>query len=145
MSFINGLGGAFVFSNEPKRLANWYSENFGFEFDGSEEFGAFYKIFWAADTEDPARKLDTTFSIMRAKASFSREAPAEEPESMYGDQPFMVNLRTGDLESLLSHLEAKGVAVIKRQDEPYGKFAWVRDPDGNRVELYQPIEGETGD
>ena len=49
-------------------------------------------------------------------------------------------INTTDLEALLEHLEAEGVAVIKRADEIYGKFAWVRDIDGNRVELYQYLQ-----
>jgi len=65
--------------------------------------------------------------------------PAEEPQTMYGDQPWMLNLRTENLERLLAHLESKGVTVLRRDDEGYGRFAWVRDPEGNRIELYQPV------
>ena len=92
-----------------------------------------------ASPENPSRKLDTTFSIMQAKSDFPRWGQGDEPEEMYGDQPFMVNLRIRDMDALIRHLAAKGVPVIKRQDEDYGRFAWVRDPDGNRVELYQPL------
>ena len=42
----------------------------------------------------------------------------------------------------MAHLEARGVPVIKREDEPYGRFAWVRDADGHRVELYEPLPEE---
>lgn len=141
MTHIDGVGGAFVFSNRPKQLADWYAEHLGLEFEGSEEFGAFYRVFWGIDPADSTRKLDTTFSIMRATVDVSRPAPDTEPESMYGDQPFMVNLRVRDLDTLLSSLESKNIEPIKRQDEPYGLFAWIRDLDGNRVELYQPISG----
>lgn len=137
MSSINGIGGAFIFSNDPARLARWYTEKLGFVFEGGGE--AFYQVFWSADQNDASRKLDTSFSIIKANTSFSRPAPAEEPESMYGDQPFMLNLRTDDLAALVAHLEQNGVRVIKRQDESYGRFAWIRDPEGNRVELYQPL------
>jgi catechol 2,3-dioxygenase-like lactoylglutathione lyase family enzyme len=139
MSLVNGIGGAFIFSDDPKQLALWYSEMLGLSFEGGLEVGPYYQVFWGLDPADPARKLDTTFSILQAKAAMSKPPPDEEPESMYGDQPFMVNFRTDDMEALLAHLESNGVNIIKRQDEPYGRFAWVRDPDGNRVELYQPI------
>ena len=58
---------------------------------------------------------------------------------MYGDQHFMVNLRVTDLESLLERLGARVETILGRQDEgEYGLFAWLYDPDGNRVELYEP-------
>ena len=90
--------------------------------------------------------MDTTVSIMRARFPTARELPEAEPEEMYGDQPFMVNLRVRDLDAVLDRLRAAGTAVIGRMDEPYGRFAWVRDADGNRIELYEPVAapGESG-
>jgi len=140
MGFIDGVGGAFVFSHDPKRLANWYADNLGLAFEGSDSAGAYYLTFWSLDPDDPTRRLDTHFSIIRAQTPMNRPVPQPEPESMYGDQPFMVNLRTRDLDALVANLESRGVAILKRENEPYGKFAWIRDADGNRVELYQPLQ-----
>ena len=139
MPLIDGVGGAFVFSNDAEKLASWYRSHLGFEFEGSAEFGAFYQMFWALDAEDKERKVDTTFAIMQSKVPLPSPAGGEEPESMYGDQPFMVNLRVTDLEAVLAALADKGVEAIKRSDEGYALFAWIRDGDGNRVELYQPV------
>jgi len=141
---VNGVGGAFVFSEDPARLAAWYTRHLGIDFEGGGEFGAFYRMYVAADPQQPERRLDTTFSIMKAGFPTARPAPEREPESMYGDQPFMVNLRVNDLDAVAARLAAGGVHFIARQDEPYGRFAWVRDADGNRVELYEPrgIPGE---
>ena len=138
MNHISGVGGAFIFSSDPKRLADWYAEHFGFVFESIADYGAFYQVFWGLDPESPKRKLDTTFSIMRAKTPFPTRKKGPEPTDMYGDQPFMLNLRVNDLHALLTHLAAKGVKPLKREDEEYGRFAWVRDLDGNRVELYEP-------
>lgn len=137
MSLINGIGGAFIFSSQPRRLADWYTEMLGMKFEGGE--GAYYQVFLGLDPGDPARELDTNFSIIKANTPFDSPPPEVEPDSMYGDQPFMVNFRTDDLDALVAHLGRSGVRVIKREDAPYGKFAWVRDPDGNRIELYQPV------
>ena len=63
---------------------------------------------------------------------------------MYGDQSFMVNFRVTDLDAFLNDLKQKRIEPIKREDESYGKFAWVRDIDGNRVELYQPLTPPSG-
>ena len=139
MTKVDGIGGAFVFSNDAVALAEWYRDHLGFEFEGSAEFGAFYQMFWGVDPEDTDRKLDTTFSIMQSKIDLPTRSAGEEPESMYGDQPFMVNLRVRDIDAVLEHLASKGVEAIRRQDESYGRFAWIRDGDGNRVEIYQPI------
>jgi catechol 2,3-dioxygenase-like lactoylglutathione lyase family enzyme len=136
---IDGVGGAFIFSNDAGRLAEWYRENLGVSFEGSEEQGAFYRMFWGVDADDPSRRLDTTFSIMQASVELPKHDVGSEPESMYGDQPFMVNLRVREIDAVLDHLAARGIEAIKREDYDYGRFAWVRDADGNRVELYQPV------
>ena len=140
MSLIDGVGGAFIFSEDPKRLADWYAEALGIEFEGSEEFGAFYVRYVAADPDDKNWVMDTTFAIMKAKSSVPRMAANEGvgQGDMYGDQPFMVNLRVRDLDAVLKHLAGRGVEPLRRDDEGYALFAWVRDLDGNRVELYQP-------
>lgn len=142
MSQIDGLGGAFIFSSDPERLARWYAEHFGIEFEGSAEFGAFYTTFWALDPDEPSRRVDTTFSIMKAEAELPPPATDEARESMYGDQPFMVNLRVRDLDGVLTGLAERGITPLKRSDYDYGLFAWVYDADGNRVELYQPVAVE---
>ncbi len=139
---IEGVGGAFIFSNDPKRLADWYSEHLGLVFEGDAEFGAFYQTFWCVDPEDSSRKVDTTFSIMKAKVPLPEGQAEREPESMYGDQPFMLNLRVRDLDTLLDYLESKGVVPLQRSDYDYGRFAWVYDADGNRIELYEPLPAE---
>ncbi len=162
MALIDGIGGAFVFSNDATALAEWYAGAFGFRFEGDAEFGAFYQMFWGLDPEDPDRRMDTTFAIMQATVTLPTMEPGGAPgaggaeseaggaesgeesadESMYGDQPFMVNLRVRDLDAVLAHLAERGLQPIKRTDYDYGLFAWVRDLDGNRVELYQPVPPE---
>jgi len=138
MQFINGLGGAFIFSNDPKRLAEWYTTCLGLIFESDDSVGMFWQVFWALNPDDPTRKYDTTFAIMQATTSISHPIPEAEPETMYGDQHYMLNLRTHDLQALLQMLECKGVTIIRQEEMIYGKFAWIRDLDGNRLELYQP-------
>lgn len=54
---------------------------------------------------------------------------------------FMINFRVADLDGLLAALRAEGVTVDKREDSEYGRFAWILDPEGNRVELWEPPAG----
>ena len=142
---ITGLGGAFVFSHRPEELATWYAQHLGLQFEGSAEFGAFYHTFWVRADTDTSRRLDVSFSIIRAPQSFARPVPEEEPVSMYGDQPFMVNLRTDDLAALITHLKVQGITILKQEQESYGAFAWIRDLDGNRVELYESVVSSSED
>lgn len=137
MGMIDGVGGAFVCSNDAGRLADWYRDYLGMELEGSGE--AFYITYWGLDPGDHSRKLDTTFSIMQAKVELPQRGGGAEPDDMYGDQPFMLNLRVRDIDAVLEHLATKGVEAIKREEYDYGRFAWIRDLDGNRIELYQPL------
>ena len=138
MTYVEGIGGAFIFSKEPTRLATWYTKNLGLEFEGDAENGVYYQVFWALDPDDVDHKMDTSFSIIRAKKDFPNPVTSPEPDDMYGDQPFMVNFRVRDLDALMTHLASNGIDPIKRMDDDYGRFAWIRDADGNRVELYEP-------
>lgn len=139
MGHVSGIGGAFVFSSDPKKLADWYSEHFGFVFEGSEEFGAFYQVFRAIDADRPGKLLDTTFAVMRAKLDLPRAEGELDDGDMYGDQHFMLNIRVIDMNAVLAHLERMQIPILGSSDEPYGRFAWVRDADGNRIELYEPV------
>lgn len=138
MSLITGLGGVFLFSDKPKELADWFIKQFGFEFSASPDETAFYQMFITLDKEDPSNKIDFHFSIMKANRSFKKDVQIES-ESMYGDQNYMLNIRTENLTELINYLEKNNVMIIKKEDYDYGKFAWIRDPEGNRIELYQPL------
>ncbi|MEM9071470.1 MAG: VOC family protein [Myxococcota bacterium] len=139
MSLVDGVGGVFLFSKDPKRLADWYADIFGIEFSGDAGPTTFYTVFWSRAEDDTERRVDCNFAIMALKRDLpSLPTHAEEPTDMYGDQHYMLNLRVSDLAQTLAHLSEKGVPLIGTMDEPYGRFAWVRDADGNRVELYEP-------
>ncbi|MAT56509.1 MAG: glyoxalase [Ignavibacteriae bacterium] len=136
MKLTTGIGGTFIFSENPKELADWYTKMFGFNFEGGGS--AFYQVFINLDQEDQSKKIDFHFAIMKGNESYKREVK-EETDNMYGDQNYMLNIRTENIENLISHLTENGVVIIKTEDYDYGKFAWVRDPEGNRIELYQPL------
>ena len=135
---LSGLGGVFVFSENPGALAEWYARVFDLEFEGVGEHGSYY-TFWSRADQDPERRLDTTFAVLPARGDIPRPPIHQDPGDMYGDQAYMVNLRVEDMDRMLAHLEQQQITVVGRQDEDYGRFVWVRDADGNRVELYQPL------
>jgi catechol 2,3-dioxygenase-like lactoylglutathione lyase family enzyme len=118
MARVTGLGGVFYKAADPKKTASWYREMLGL----GGEWGIHFR--WSDESgEDP-------YSLVSA---FKAETDYMDPSP----QPFMINLRVDDLEGLIAELEIKGVEILGRQDEDYGKFAWILDPDGIKLELWQ--------
>ena len=117
MAGVTGFGGAFLRATDPKALSAWYEQHLGMK----QEYGSF---------TFPAEKQRGPIAF----AFFGRD------NSYFPlDHAAMVNLQVDDLDALLDKLAAAGVAVDpKRQSESYGKFGWFTDPEGNRVELWQP-------
>jgi predicted enzyme related to lactoylglutathione lyase len=120
MARITGLGGIFFKSRDPTALAAWYAQHLGLQVDdwGGVRFD-----------EDEERAGYTLWSAFAADTTYF--APST--------QPFMVNFRVDDLDALLAQLRAAGVEVDQRIEESeFGRFGWIMDPDGTRVELWQP-------
>src|ERR1700755_2295498 len=117
MAKVTGLGGAFLRVNDPKALYAWYEKHLGVSAQGG--FIMFQK--------DYLRE----YSLVSFFSKTSDHFPVT--------QPAMLNLQVDDLAGLLEKLRAAGVAVDpKVDDSEYGKFGWITDPEGNRVELFQP-------
>ncbi|TFI58358.1 VOC family protein [Sphingomonas parva] len=118
MAKVTGLGGLFYKVEDPERTARWYLEILGV----GGEWGPVFRF---------AGQHDGYSLLSPFKATSDYFAPSE--------APFMINLRVDDLEAFLADLETKGIEILGRQDEDYGKFAWILDPDEIKVELWQQI------
>jgi predicted enzyme related to lactoylglutathione lyase len=115
-----GIGGVFLKARDPQALALWYATHFGIP---SQEGGSL-----AFDGPDSAGM--TVFAHFPLDTRYFGE----------GSQQVMVNFRVDDLDGLLEQLAKAGVRIDpKREDYSYGRFAWIWDPEGNRVELWQPL------
>ncbi len=128
MARVTGIGGVFLKARDPKALAAWYAQNLGIEI--ADYGGA--SFLWS--DELPAGTGQTTWMLF--------------PDSTkhFGDpaQRAMINYRVDDLEGLLTKLRAANVSIDPHQEAAsYGKFAWIVDPEGNRVELWEPLNDET--
>ena len=117
MAKVTGLGGIFTKVADPVATKKWYRETLGVGGD----WGAMFAF---KDDSPDGFALLTPF-----KADSDKFAPST--------QPFMINLRVDDLDAMVADLEGKGVAILDRQADDYGKFAWIMDPDGVKLELYQ--------
>ncbi len=123
---VTGLGGIFLKMNDPKTTTAWYDQHLGLNFKGNT-----YQTFKWRDREQPDQIGRTEFSL------FPKDTTYFEPS----DSPFMLNLRVLDLEKLLDILRGEGVIIVgDMQTHEYGKFAWILDPEGNKIELWEPID-----
>ncbi|HNS51560.1 MAG TPA: VOC family protein [Anaerolineae bacterium] len=128
MKRVTGIGGIFFQARDPVALRTWYKQHLGI--DVQEWGGAAFS--WADEAGHPAEGT-TIWSIATAGSDYF--AP--------GTSTFMINYRVKDLASLLQALREEGCDVLeKTEDSEYGKFGWVMDPEGNKVELWQPPPGQ---
>ncbi len=105
---------------DPAATRAWYRDVLGI--DG--EYGP--QLDWSEETGDKPYSLISHF-----------------PDDQYvkpGRGGFMINLRVDDCDGMVARLEAKGVEVLGHVDEGYGKFAWILDPDGVKIELWQQVQ-----
>ncbi len=129
MASIQGIGGVFIDSNDPKRLAEWYQTTLGLKLIGSPEDDQFYQVFFTRDYETSIVRHNPVFSIGQAKQ------PLTGPY-----RGLTLNFRVDALHPFLDQLRAQGVVVEDEIIEwELGKHAWIHDADGNRLELYEEI------
>jgi len=123
---VTGIGGIFISAKDPARLCEWYKTHLGI--DVHEWGGAIFR--WVDDTGTPVNGT-TVWSV----GDGSYFAPSR--------ASFMVNYRVADLKGLLKVLREEGCQVLdKIEESEFGIFGWVMDPEGNKVELWQPPEGQ---
>ncbi len=128
MKRVTGIGGVFFKARDPKALGAWYKTHLGI--DIAEWGGA---VFTWKGPDNPEGVGTTVWNPFPADTKYF--APSE--------APFMINYRVADLHALLAALRAEGVHVEEKVEESeYGKFGWAVDPEGNKLELWQPPEGQ---
>ena len=128
MKRVTGIGGIFFKARDPKALQAWYRRHLGI--DVQDWGGAAFS--WADETGTPTGGT-TVWSVSGQGSDYFAPSTA----------PFMINYRVADLAALLAALREEGCQVLdKTDDSELGKFGWVIDPEGNKVELWQPPAGQ---
>src|SRR3979409_88471 len=125
---VDGIGGVFIHANDAKALSNWYAHHFGLKLETYEEGKVYGTEFKYRRLSDSSKVDSTVFSILQSTTPL----PSDRRECV-------INYRVKDLAAFLEQLKADGIAIEKTEDFDYGKFAWIHDPEGNRIELYQPL------
>jgi predicted enzyme related to lactoylglutathione lyase len=124
MEKVTGIGGVFIKAKNPTKLAAWYKENLGIDFNDNT-----YTTFKWINQNNPQVPGNTVFSF------FGEDSDYFSPSK----NRCMLNFRVNNLHALLRELNYKGVEVIdKTEYYSYGSFGWIVDPEGNKVELWEP-------
>lgn len=127
---ISSIGGVFIYTENPKQLAEWYNKHLMIQWEFTGEYNAFFATFPYSDIKD-GKKYYTAWSILgssvRPKLDF---------------RAFTVNYRVDDIDKTVAHLRSLGIEVRGIDDYPEGRFAWLEDPEGNHIELWQDTKAK---
>lgn len=128
MKRVTGIGGIFIKTADTKRLREWYQAHLGI--DIAEWGGTSFQ--WTGP-HNPSGTGSTAWSLFEASSNYFEPSAA----------PFMVNYRVENVHALLAELRKEGCQVVGNVEESeFGKFGWVLDPDGNKIELWEPPPGQ---
>ncbi|MFI5149585.1 MAG: VOC family protein [Bacteroidia bacterium] len=125
-SFVSNIGGAFIYSENPETLAQWYAKHLGIVFETIPGGSACYASFPYTDIAT-GKQATMAWSIIKSKSR-----PAFVPSKHY-----MINYRVADAEKTAAHLRSLGITVKGVEVYPEGKFAWCSDSEGNELELWE--------
>ncbi len=128
MKRVTGIGGIFFHARDPAALRAWYQSHLGIDV---QAWGG--AAFTWTDEQGKPTAGSTIWNIGDAKSDYFAPSTSS----------FMVNYRVADLHALVAALRDEGCNVLEKIEESeYGKFAWVIDPEGNKVELWEPPAGQ---
>lgn len=122
---VTGIGGIFFKCQDPVTLRNWYRDHLGLV---TNEYGSLFEF---RESENPKKKAYLQWS------TFSQESQYMDPSR----KDFMINYRVENLEQLVPLLKEEGVTILDDiETYDYGKFVHIMDPEGNKIELWEPVD-----
>ena len=124
---VTGIGGVFLKAKDPDKTRDWYAKHLGIK---SGKYGGTFE--WRP-AENASKKAYTAWSIFDEKTEYTNPSKKNA----------MINYRVENLEELLKVLEEEGVEIVGEMEEyEYGKFGWIMDPNGYKIELWEPMDNE---
>lgn len=122
MEQVTGIGGVFFKAKDPKAMAAWYRRNLGIQ-----STGGFTEFTWR-EKDRPEEMGRTVWALFPTNTKYFGPTSSS----------LMINYRVSNLDRMLDQLRRSGVKIEKVQDSNFGRFAWITDPEGNRIELWEP-------
>ncbi|HWN95404.1 MAG TPA: VOC family protein [Methylomirabilota bacterium] len=119
---VTGIGGVFFKVNDPKGMTAWYRTNLGIQSKGG------YTVFTWRDKDHSEKMGQTAWRIFPTNTTYFGQSSSS----------LMINYRVANLDRMLEQLRRSGVKIEKVEDYDYGRWAWIIDPEGNRIELWEP-------
>ena len=119
---VTGIGGVFFKVNDPKGMTAWYRTNLGIQSRGG------YTDFKWREKDRPDEMGQTAWRIFPTNTTYFGQSTS----------PLMINYRVANLDRMLEQLRKSGVKIEKVENYDYGRWAWMMDPEGNRIELWEP-------
>ena len=119
---VTGIGGVFFKVKDPKGMTAWYRTNLGIQSKNG------YADFIWRDKDHPEQMGHTAWAIFPTNTTHFGQSSSS----------LMINYRVSNLDRMLEQLRRSGVKIEKVEDADYGRFAWIEDPEGNRIELWEP-------
>lgn len=121
MAKVLGIGGVFFKAEDPQAVRDWYARVLGFDIHD-----------WGGTVFKPTQAGSANWSPFAADTQYFAPSAA----------PFMINFMVDDIDGVLAKAAAEGAEALGRQDEAYGRFAWLMDPAGVKIELWEPSKGD---
>ncbi|MBL4752051.1 MAG: VOC family protein [Flavobacteriales bacterium] len=122
---VTGVGGIFFKCKDPEQMRNWYKANLGLV---TNEYGALFEF---RSTDEPEDKGYLQWSPFEEKTKYFEPLKKE----------FMINYRVENIEALVDELKEAGVEIVDSIEAfEYGKFVHIMDPEGNKIELWEPVD-----
>ena len=128
MAKVTGIGGVILAADNPQQMQEWYSQHLGVSVDDHGVWSHYWR-----ERETPEHIGRTVWEVFAKDAENFKSSAS----------PFMVNYRVDDLEEFLAELRQSGVTVLEETVEfPFGRLGWCIDPEGNKIELWEPANEE---
>jgi catechol 2,3-dioxygenase-like lactoylglutathione lyase family enzyme len=124
MQRVTGIGGIFLKAKDPQAMYAWYQKHLGFKPFLPEHNSVDFN--WK--DADTGEETHTIWSLFENSTNYFDPSTSA----------VMINYRVADMDAVVSALEAEGIQILGREDYDYGRFAWIMDPEGNKIELWEP-------
>jgi len=125
MKRVTGIGGIFIKAKDPQGMYAWYEKHLGVKHEP-----AIQSVDFPWKDADTGEEAHTYWSLFKENTNYFDPSKSA----------VMINYRVADMDAIIAALQAEGIEILGREDHDYGRFAWIMDPEGNKIELWEPTK-----